>query len=177
MSKAKGKQSNHASSGSFLFIPEKYRDGAYIIALIITVILFLSPALFTGGNFNASDNIASASFETFLNKAKEQGEFPQWLPYIFSGLPSYAALLTTGERSWDFLATMYFGTAKLFGGIFNNDAARIAFHYMMYAIGMYLLMRSKGKERFISFAVGFAAVFSQYEANCFGNVSIHSSFP
>jgi hypothetical protein len=163
MSKAKGKQSHRASeSGSFLFIPEKYRDGAYITALIIAVILFLSPALFTGGNFNASDNIASASFETFLNKAKEQGEFPQWLPYIFSGLPSYAALLTTGERSWDFLATMYFGTAKLFGGIFNNDAARIAFHYMMYAIGMYLLMRSKGKERFISFAVGFAAVFSTF---------------
>ena len=163
MSKAKGKQSHRASeSGSFLFIPEKYRDGAYITALIIAVILFLSPALFTGGNFNASDNIASASFETFLNKAKDQGEFPQWLPYIFSGLPSYAALLTTGERSWDFLATLYFGTAKLFAGIFNNDAARIAFHYMMYAIGMYLLMRSKGKERFISFAVGFAAVFSTF---------------
>lgn len=163
MSKAKGKQTHRASqSGSLLFIPEKYRDGAYIIALIVAVILFLSPALFTGGNFNASDNIASASFETFLNKAKDQGEFPQWLPYIFSGLPSYAALLTTGERSWDFLATIYFGTAKLFAGIFNNDAARIAFHYMMYAIGMYLLMRTKGKERFISFAVGFAAVFSTF---------------
>jgi hypothetical protein len=127
-----------------------------------SVILFLSPALFTGGNFNASDNIASASFETFLNEAKEQGEFPQWLPYIFSGLPSYAALLTTGERSWDFLATLYFGAAKLFAGIFNNDAARIAFHYMVYAIGMYLLMRSKGKERFIAFAVGFSAVFSTF---------------
>ena len=162
MSKAKGKKPSISNSGSMLFIPERYRDLAYIIALIASVILFLSPALFTGGNFNASDNIASASFETFLNEAKEQGEFPQWLPYIFSGLPSYAALLTTGERSWDFLATLYFGTAKLFGSIFNNDAARIAFHYMMYAIGMYLLMRSKGKERFISYAVGFAAVFSTF---------------
>lgn len=161
MSKVKAKQST-GTSGSFSFIPEKYRDAAYIIALIASVILFLSPALFTGGNFNASDNIASSSFETFLNDAKQQGEFPQWLPYIFSGLPSYAALLTTGERSWDFLATLYFGTAKLFSGIFSNDAARIAFHYMMYAIGMYLLMRSKGKERFISFAVGFAAVFSTF---------------
>lgn len=61
-----------------------------------------------------------------------------------------------------FLATLYFGAAKLFAGIFNNDAARIAFHYMVYAIGMYLLMRSKGKERFIAFAVGFAAVFSTF---------------
>lgn len=163
MSKTKGKKSTTSTtSGSFLFIPERYRDLAYIIALISAVILFLSPALFTGGNFNASDNIASASFETFLQEGKAQGEFPQWLPYIFSGLPSYAALLTTGDRSWDFLATLYFGTAKIFGGIFNNDAARIAFHYMMYAIGMYLLMRLKGKERFIAFAVGFAAVFSTF---------------
>jgi hypothetical protein len=162
MPKANGNSSKAASNSSFLFIPERYRDLSFILALMASVILFLSPALFTGGNFNASDNIASASFETFLNEAKEQGEFPQWLPYIFSGLPSYAALLTTGERSWDFLATLYFGAAKLFAGIFNNDAARIAFHYMIYAIGMYLLMRSKGKERFIAFAVGFAAVFSTF---------------
>ncbi|MFN5519415.1 MAG: YfhO family protein [Ignavibacteria bacterium] len=162
MPKANGNSSKAASNSSFLFIPERYRDLSFILALMASVILFLSPALFTGGNFNASDNIASASFETFLNEAKEQGEFPQWLPYIFSGLPSYAALLTTGERSWDFLATLYFGAAKLFAGIFNNDAARIAFHYMVYAIGMYLLMRSKGKERFIAFAVGFAAVFSTF---------------
>lgn len=73
MSKAKGKQSQRTSqSGSMLFIPEKYRDGAYIAALIIAVILFLSPALFTGGNFNASDNIASASFETFSLKLKNK---------------------------------------------------------------------------------------------------------
>ncbi len=162
MPKANGNSSKAASNSSFLFIPERYRDLSFILALMASVILFLSPALFTGGNFNASDNIASASFETFLNEAKEQGEFPQWLPYIFSGLPSYAALLTTGERSWDFLATLYFGAAKLFAGIFNNDAARIAFHYMVYAIGMYLLMRSKGKERFIAFAVGFSAVFSTF---------------
>jgi hypothetical protein len=104
MSKAKGKQSHRASeSGSLLFIPEKYRDGAYITALIIAVILFLSPALFTGGNFNASDNIASASFETFLNKAKEQGEFPQWLPYIFSGLPSYAEYSTMMPQELHFI--------------------------------------------------------------------------
>jgi len=162
MSKAKGTTSKASSGISFLFIPERYRDLSFILALMASVILFLSPALFTGGNFNASDNIASASFETFLNEAKEQGEFPQWLPYIFSGLPSYAALLTTGERSWDFLATLYFGAARIFAGIFNNDAARIAFHYMVYAIGMYLLMRSKGKERFIAFAVGFGAVFSTF---------------
>ncbi|MGA1435355.1 MAG: hypothetical protein ACO34C_07635, partial [Candidatus Kapaibacteriota bacterium] len=63
MSKAKEKKPSKSNSGSMLFIPERYRDLAYIIALIASVILFLSPALFTGGNFNASDNIASASFE------------------------------------------------------------------------------------------------------------------
>lgn len=150
------------ANSSLLFIPEKYRDAAYIALLAIAVILFLGPALLTGGSFPASDNVASYSFDTYLKQARESGEFPLWIPSIFSGLPSYAALLTTGDRTWDFLAALYFGIAKFFGLLFSNDMARIAFHYIVYGAGMYALMRSKKHERFIAFATGFAAVFSTY---------------
>jgi hypothetical protein len=158
--KSFGKKAQTHSSNPL--IPEKYQDTAYIIALFLSVILFLSPALFTGGSFNASDNIASFSFDTYLKNASKAGEFPQWIPYIFGGMPSYSALLTTGDRSWDFLSSLYFGISKFMGIVFNNDIARIAFHYIMYAIGMYALMRSKGKDRFIAFCTGFAAVFSTF---------------
>jgi hypothetical protein len=143
-------------------IPEKFQDLAYIGTIAIAVLIFLAPALFTGGSFGASDNIASNSFTPYLDAAKKSGEFALWNPYIFSGLPSYAALLTTGDRWWDFVSKGIFGIAELMGVVFHNDGARIAFFYMLYGAGMYLLMRSKKHERFTAFFTGFAATFSTW---------------
>lgn len=143
-------------------IPEKYRDLAYILALIFSIIIFLSPVLFSGGSFNSSDNIASKSFTTYLEKAKESGEFAQWNPYIFSGLPSYAALLTTGDRWYDLVSKVFFTVNRGFAATFGGDVMRIAFYYMVFAAGMYLFMRTKNMERFISFFTAFAATFSTW---------------
>ncbi|MBS1538204.1 MAG: YfhO family protein [Bacteroidetes bacterium] len=149
-------------TASSTFIPEKYQDLAYIGAIAIAVLIFLAPALFTGGSFGASDNIASNSFTPYLDAAKKSGEFALWNPYIFSGLPSYAALLTTGDRWWDFISKGIFGVSELMSALFHNDAARIAFFYILYGAGMYLLMRSKKHERFTAFFTGFAATFSTW---------------
>ncbi len=149
-------------SASSPMIPEKFQDLAYIGAIAIAVLIFLAPALFTGGSFGASDNIASNSFTPYLDAAKKSGDFALWNPYIFSGLPSYAALLTTGDRWWDFVSKAIFGVGDVMGAIFRNDGARIAFFYILYGAGMYLLMRSKKHERFTSFFTGFAATFSTW---------------
>lgn len=149
-------------SASSPLIPERFQDLAYIGAIAIAVLIFLAPALFTGGSFGATDNIASNSFVPYLDAAKKSGEFALWNPYIFSGLPSYAALLTTGDRWWDFVSKAIFGIGELMGAIFHNDGARVAFFYILYGAGMYLLMRSKKHERFTSFFTGFAATFSTW---------------
>ncbi len=142
-------------------IPEKFQDWAVIGLLLILVISFLGKAIF-GAGFNASDNIASESFQPFLKEAAQKGEFPQWLPYIFSGLPSYAALLTTGNRTWDFSAYIVSKISYAFAAILGSDTARIGFWYILYAIGMYFLMRSKKHERMVALFTAVAAVFSTW---------------
>lgn len=133
----------------------------YGAILALAVMVFLGKAIF-GNGFGSSDNIASNSFRPYLQEAAKNGEFPQWMPYIFSGMPSYAALLTTGERTWDFVSGIVFTVAEYFGKIFGSDVARIAFWYILYAVGMYLLMRTKKHEQFTSFFTAFAAVFSTW---------------
>ncbi|MFM8474120.1 MAG: YfhO family protein [Candidatus Kapaibacterium sp.] len=142
-------------------IPEKYHDLLFVALLAVLIIGFLGKAIF-GPGFNASDNIASESFQTFLKDASSKGEFPHWLPYIFSGLPSYAALLTTGDRTWDFTAYVVSKISFLFAAVLGSDTARIGFWYILYATGVYFLMRTKGFERPVSFFSAATAVFSTW---------------
>ncbi len=140
-------------------IPEKYQDLFYVSILIISLLIFFGGAIF-GSGFNASDNIASTSFHPYLEAAKKDGNFPLWMPYIFGGMPSYGSLLTTGSRVWDVVPGLLFGFSDFVGSAFGNDSGRIAFFYMIYAVGIYLLMRSKKHERFVAFFTSFAATFS-----------------
>ncbi len=140
-------------------IPEKYQDLFYIKVLVLLIFIFFFGAIF-GGGFSASDNLASESFANYLQQAKESGQFPLWLPYIFCGLPGYAALLVTGERLFDFIPQLVFSTTELVGAIFDSDLARVLCFYVIYAIGMYVLMRYKEHSRFVAFITSFAAVFS-----------------
>jgi hypothetical protein len=143
-------------------IPERYHDWLFVGALLVAVLAFLRGTLFGGGGFLVSDNIASGSFTPYLDAAKQRGIFPLWIPYIFSGMPSYAALLTTGDRWWDVIMTVFTGLTNGFGTLFGSDAARVGSYYILYGIGMYLLMRSKQHERFVAFFAAFAAIFSTW---------------
>ncbi len=140
-------------------IADKYKDYIYIGILLVSVFVFFGSAIF-GHGFDSPDNLSSMSFHTFLGEAKKDGTFPLWMPYIFSGMPSYGSLLTTGDRYWDFIPMFFFGITKLFGGLFNSDVARLASVYAIYGIGLYLLMNFKKHDKFVSFFVAFAAMFS-----------------
>jgi hypothetical protein len=158
MAKRRAPQNTSKNVKSAL-IPEKYHDYIYIGILILSVFIFFGDAIF-GGVLGSADTLASKSFETYLNNADKEGVFPQWIPYIFGGMPSFAALLTTGDRMWDFIPEIFFGIMGLFTEIFGNDTARLAMYYVLYGIGMYFLMKSKKHERFVSFFTAVAAVFS-----------------
>lgn len=142
-------------------VAEKYQDYIFIALIALSVIVFLSNAIF-GAGFNSSDNIASNSFVPYLDQADKSGNYPLWIPYIFSGMPSYAALLTTGDRTWDVTSEIIMGIASTFGKIFGSDVARIAFWYILYGIGMYLLIRSKKHERPVALFTALAAIFSTF---------------
>jgi membrane protein YfhO len=140
-------------------VPVKYQDLTYIGILVGLIFIFIWGALW-GGGFAASDNVAAMSFDNYLKQAAQDGEFPLWVPYIFGGMPSYASLLTTGERFWDVIPMLVFGINRFVGWVFQSDAARVAVFYCYYAIGMYLLMITKKHDKFVAFFTSFAAVFS-----------------
>jgi hypothetical protein len=84
-------------------IAEPYRDAVALLTLAVLLILFFWEALFGGKTFLTPDNTASLSLKTFVDEAKEQGVFPQWIPYVFSGMPSYGSLFATGSAPLIFL--------------------------------------------------------------------------
>lgn len=131
----------------------------YFIAIFVLVLIFFGPGIF-GNGFNASDTIASESFRKYLEEAQKNGEFPLWIPYIFSGMPAFAGFVAHGERIWDFLSLIYFKFMELFRSIFGNDEARVTMHYVVYGIGIYLLMLHKRANKLIAGFTSLAAVFS-----------------
>ncbi|MEN3027032.1 MAG: YfhO family protein [Chlorobiota bacterium] len=143
-------------------LPERYHDVALCLLIWLAIWVFLAPVIFGGGIFPASDNIASWSFRPYLEAARREGVFPQWIPYIFSGMPSFASLLITGTRWWDVLMQLTVGLTQLVGELLKSDAARVSCFYVGYGIGMYWLLRVRGHERLVSLWGALAAVFSTF---------------
>lgn len=151
--------SKSTSSFNFTLIPEKYQDWTFIGLIAVLVFVFFGGVV-TSYEIAASDNFASISFRNYLSDASQSGEFPHWVPYIFGGMPSYSSLLITGDRLWDFTAEIFFGYTRLMGNIFGNDSIRVIQFYIIFGIGMYLLMRAKKHETYVAFFTAIAAVFS-----------------
>ncbi len=139
------------------------RDAAALGFILLTVVVFFSDALFGGLNFLAEgDNVAFFSFIPYLEAAKEAGEFPLWVPYIFSGMPSLASFLAAGDRSWDVLSNVLFAIPRFMGEATGNDTTRLALWYAIYGFGVYTLMRVKKHDYLVSTFSAVAAVFSTF---------------
>lgn len=141
-------------------IPSKYQNLVFSALIAILVFVFFAEAIQSDGGFGASDNIASQSFETYKKECEEKGEFPLWIPHVFSGMPSYQSLMLTGDRYWDIPPQIVFGFAEIIKEVFGSDVARLAFYYILYGIGLYFLLNYKGMNKYISFLCSFSAVFS-----------------
>src|SRR5690606_7167100 len=83
-------------SSEFTLLNPKYQDWIFIGLIAVLVFVFFGGVV-TSYEIAASDNFASISFRNYLSDASQSGEFPQWVPYIFSGMPSYSSLLVTGD--------------------------------------------------------------------------------
>ncbi|MFN3781002.1 MAG: hypothetical protein ACK4SO_02370, partial [Candidatus Kapaibacteriota bacterium] len=142
-------------------IPRKYQDWLALIVLSALVFGFFWGAI-TGGGFVDFDNLSSFSFRPFLEQANKSGNFPLWIPLIFSGMPAYASLLVTGNRVWDLIGFIFINITTGFGGIFSSDVARVALFYLLYGFGIYWFLQYKKFNKTTALFSSFAAVFSTY---------------
>jgi len=139
------------------------RDVIAWATILAGVLVFFADAIFTGKNFlSEGDNVAFYSFIPFLKAAKTAGEFPLWVPYIFSGMPALASFLAAGDRTWDFLGMIIFSIPRFFGDLTGNDTTRLALWYTIYGWGVYTLMRVKKHDRTIAIFSSLSAVFSTF---------------
>ncbi|MEE9224894.1 MAG: hypothetical protein V3U68_01685, partial [Bacteroidota bacterium] len=145
------------------WVPEKYQDAVYILLISLLLIVFFSEPLFKNKVFLAPDNLASKSLNTYLGDGREQGVFPQWIPYIFSGMPSYASLMITGNRWFDFTTTLWKYFQRVLHLVFpNTEVFSIVFYYFVFGVSMYIFIRWKLGNRFVAFFVSTAVLYSTF---------------
>ncbi len=152
-----------AASRTTSRVKDQWKNALAYGGIFLAVVVFFADALFGGKNFmSGGDNLAFYSFVPYLEEAKKAGEFPLWMPYIFSGMPSLASFLAAGERTWDVLGGLLFSIPRTLGEATGNDTWRLAMWYTIYGWGVYTLMRVKGHARLVGVFSSLAAVFSTF---------------
>ncbi len=144
-------------------VPEKYETPILIALIIILLIVFLHQAFFQGKVFISSDINASRSLQPFLDRANKEHVFPLWIPYVFSGMPSFASLLTGGTRAYDIIPYVWGLVDQAIATILiNKDVGWVLVYYFIFGIGLFLLMRRLGLSKFASFFGATATLFAMY---------------
>ena len=142
------------------FIPAKWQTPVFLAVILILIMIFFNAGLFGGKAFSSADNIASGSFKTFLDDAKAKGEFPLWVPYIFNGMPSFAALVPHLERMYDLSHAVWVFLRDAIYMLFSgNDVWAIVLFYIIFAFSFYFLIEYKLKDKLIALYSAIAAVF------------------
>ncbi len=158
-------RTHSAPQGIDNIIPVKARTPLAIILIALSLLVFFGKVLSSEKTFNAGDNIASESILPYLNAAQAAGQaVPQWIPNIFCGMPSYASLLSTGDRTYDVLYHSFNiirNGAKALGG--GSDGMFMLFHYFIFGLGMYLFLRlTRNTSHLVSLFGAVAAMFSTW---------------
>jgi hypothetical protein len=146
-------------------IPEKWRDPLAIILIFVSLLLFFNKVLDQEHVLNAGDNIASESFKPFLEQSEVAGQkVPQWMPLIFGGMPAFAGLVVTGERTYDLVHEIFYLVRAVPRALFPNpDMMTQIFHYFLLGLGMYLLLRvTRNTSRLVALFAAFSAIFSTW---------------
>lgn len=149
-----------ARNYSIDFIPEKWQTPVFLAVILILIMIFFNEGIFGGKVFSNADNVASGSFKTFLDDAKAKGEFPLWVPYIFNGMPSFAALVPHLERMYDISHAVWVTVRDAIYMLFSgNDVWAIVLFYIIFAFSFYFLAEYKFKNKIIALFCALAAVF------------------
>ena len=132
------------------FIPEKYKDLAYIGTPHCRCADFPRTCNFYGWNFGSTDNVASNSFTLILMLRRKAEILALWNPHICRS-SELCSVIDDGDRWYDFVSKGIFGFSQIMGALFKKNDKRIAFFYMLYGAGMYFVDASKKHERFTAF--------------------------
>lgn len=144
-------------------IPEKYETPAFILLILALLVIFFRDAIFAGKVFVSPDVLAPMSISTYLQQASKEHVFPLWIPYVFSGMPSFASLMTAGTRAYDLTNYLFNGGIHILAVIMGNpDVTWAVLFYFFFGTGVFLLLKRLGLSKFASFFAAVATIFTMY---------------
>ena len=65
-----------------------------LLVTCVVLLVFFSSLMFGGKALLAPDAMSSNALTPFVKAAQERGITPLWIPYIFSGMPSFGSLMS-----------------------------------------------------------------------------------
>ncbi|MBN1542351.1 YfhO family protein [candidate division KSB1 bacterium] len=108
---------------------------------LILLLIFFYPVIWGGKTFTSPDQMTANASIPFAEDALERGIYPQWTPYIFSGMPSYASLLR--KPRINLIDSSIQWVLQQFDLIFPNPHFMFLFlNYLLLALAMYALLRN-----------------------------------
>jgi len=143
-------------------IPERWQHAVAIAVIVLSLIVFFWPVIGGGKTFISGDTVAWDSYETLLKDAEEQGIFPLWNPYVFCGMPGYASLTFGGTRWYDVSSFILLKVAHVVHVLSTSSVGSILFYYLLFGIGMYLLVWRMVRSKPAAVLAALGAVFSTY---------------
>jgi Bacterial membrane protein YfhO len=164
MSKQPGKRiSDKKAVQEKPIVPQKYETPILVALILVLLVVFLHKAFFENQVFISVDINASKSLDGFIQQAKSEGVFPLWIPYIFGGMPSFASLLTAGNRWYDLVVTVWGAVDHFLSVVMvNSSVGWVVVYYWLFGFGIFLLGRRLGLTKFASFFAAVATIFSTF---------------
>jgi len=103
------------------------------VFMIILISILFNQVIFSGKSFGSPDTLSPKAVGIALNDASElSGEFPQWQPWIFSGMPS--------AEAFSHISKLYF-PEYLFKLFLLSGMMIQMLHLLFAGIGCFLLLR------------------------------------
>lgn len=122
---------------------ESNPDLTAIGIILILLLVFFSPVLFSNKTMLPPDKVASDSFIPFVDDALNKGEYPLWNPYIFGGMPSFGSLSRAPFTDVVSVVIKY-GVIWIADLVFPlSDFTSALINYLLLGGLIYFLLRSK----------------------------------
>lgn len=142
-----------------LLSSENYKSWILMAAIIVVaLLLFFNKGIFGGKIFASPDNLSPLSVRTFLDDAKAEGVYPLWIPYVFTGMPSYAALMTGLPAVHKIFSFVWNSTLE---GISQGNLFFLTLpYYFIFGISLFFYAKYKFKNGLIGLYAGLTGVFA-----------------
>ena len=124
-----------------LSLIKRYPVLSIVLLLFTLLLIFYHQIIFQNKTLLPPDTLTSMGYKPFVQSAAEEGIFPLWNPYIFSGMPSYASL--SSAPYVNIFDTIINETLNLVRKVIPlSEFFRLLLNYLFFGLFVFLLMRS-----------------------------------